>query len=507
MMLRVSNLLKAVDVDPLFVDVNFVLNDGDHVGLVGPNGVGKSTLLKIIAQDVPPDVGSVQIGVEDRIGYLQQDAFAVDQTVESLLRGSLGEVHEVELEMRALEGRLANADAAQLDRYGQLQERYHQLGGWTIDAAVDTVRDRLGVDSVPLDTTLRDLSGGEQARVLMAAALMRDPTVLLLDEPTNHLDLEGVLWLEEFIRAFPGAILLVSHDRRLLDRCVRRVFELDGISEELQVYEGNYSDYKREKQRRWQRRLLEYEAQEKHRKRLEADIARTKRFAQSVESGTRNDHARRLAAKVAKKAKARERILGRQMKLATWVARPEMRPSIELRFRRSTPTGAGVPGLTDLRYSHAGREVLHGVDIDARGQDRIAVVGPNGSGKSSLLRAVYERADDTGLRIGYLPQDHRQLPLNESVLGCFRAQIVMDEDEARALLDRFLFEQFQMRQPLRSLSSGERMRLMLAMLVCSDAELLTSRRADESPRLRLTRRRRGRASPLSRAAARRLTRP
>ncbi len=174
---------------------------------------------------------------------------------------------------------------------------------------------------------------------------------------------------------------------------------------------------------------------------------------------------------MAKKAKARERILGRQMKLATWVARPEMRPSIELRFRRSTPTGAGVPGLTDLRYSHAGREVLHGVDIDARGQDPIAVVGPNGSGKSSLLRAVYERADDTGLRIGYLPQDHRQRPLNESVLGCFRAQIVMDEDEARALLDRFLFEQFQMRQPLRSLSSGERMRLMLAMLVCSDAEL------------------------------------
>jgi len=251
--------------------------------------------------------------------------------------------------------------------------------------------------------------------VMLAGVLLARPTVLLLDEPTNHLDLAGLRWLETYLGAFPGAAMIVSHDRRFLDNTVSRVFELDGVSDRLQTSEGGYTAYRAEKVRRWQRLLEEHRAQERYRKRLEADIARTRKQALGVErtaSGPGSDQLKRYAKKVAAKAKARERRLRRQMEAAEWIGDPTRAPSFTLSLDGVSVTGQRLAALTDVSVRHGMRHVLAGVDIVVRGRDRIAVMGDNGAGKTTLLRLLAGQLAPTGGRAepaeaaGILPQDH-----------------------------------------------------------------------------------------------------
>jgi len=268
-------LARAYDALPLFADVSFVLADGDRVGLVGPNGAGKSTLLAAIAGLDRPDEGHVLLGDRDTVGYLAQQTPKPDLTLAEHLHASAGEVFDLHQELAQLEAELARGSARRsvLQRYGDAQERYTLLDGWGFQALVDDVRRHLDIAHIDTRTTLRSLSGGEQARVMLAGVLLARPTVLLLAEPTNHLDLAGLRWLEAYLSAFAGAVMVVSHDRRFLDNTVSRVFELDGVSDHLQTYDGGYTEYRAEKVRRWQRLLEEHRAQERYRKRLEADIA------------------------------------------------------------------------------------------------------------------------------------------------------------------------------------------------------------------------------------------
>ncbi len=234
-MVKSDGLARAYDALPLFTDVSFVLADGDRVGLVGPNGAGKSTLLRLIAGLDRPDEGGVMLGDGDTVGYLAQQTPRPDLTLGEHLRASAGEVFELDVELRQLEAELSGGHArpSALQRYGDVQERYAALNGWGFHALVDDVRRHLDIAHLDPGTHLRRLSGGEQARVMLAGVLLARPTVLLLDEPTNHLDLAGLRWLEGYLGTFPGAVMVVSHDRRFLDNTVSRVFELDGVSDRL----------------------------------------------------------------------------------------------------------------------------------------------------------------------------------------------------------------------------------------------------------------------------------
>jgi ATPase subunit of ABC transporter with duplicated ATPase domains len=368
-----------------------------------------------------------------------------------------------------------------LARYGEVQERYTAVDGWSFQALVDEVRRHLDIAHIDAGTPLRNLSGGEQARVMLAGVLLARPTVLLLDEPTNHLDLAGVRWLEMYLAAFSGAVMVVSHDRRFLDNTVSRVFELDGVSDRLQTYEGGYTAYRAEKLRRWQRLLEEHRAQERYRRRLEADIARTRRQALGVErtaSGLGADQMKRYAKKVAAKAKARERRLRRQMEAAEWIGDPTKAPSFTLSLDGVSVGGQRLAALAGVTVRHGTRHVLDGADLVVRGRDRIAVMGDNGSGKTTLLRLVAGELAPTSGRVepataaGILPQDHHSLPLERPLLDYYRAQVIGYEDQARAFLGHFLFDQEQMHRPLGTLSPGERSRLLIAVLVSSGCELL-----------------------------------
>src|SRR4051794_28372116 len=220
-MLKGTDLTQSHDGAPLFARLNLTLDDGARAGLVGVNGVGKTTLLRILAGLDRPERGAVALGAGDRVGYLPQDVLDPDSTIDDLLRTALGEVWEVRLELDSLE-----QDLTDLDAYGEAQARFEALGGWALEARLDEARRRLKIEHLDRGARLGRLSGGEAARCLLAAVTLAEPTILLLDEPTNHLDAEGRAWLTSWLATFTGTLLTVSHDRAFLDATVTRVLEL-----------------------------------------------------------------------------------------------------------------------------------------------------------------------------------------------------------------------------------------------------------------------------------------
>src|SRR4051812_4718542 len=267
-MLKASDLPAAHGDGTVFDSLSLTLAGTRRSGLVGPNGGGKTTLLRILAGVADPQRGSVTLGPGDRVGYLPQEPPGPDLTIDRLLGAALGEVWQLHGELARLERRLA--DPAALAAYGEAQERYGALGGWALQSQLDAARAALGITHIPLDAPLGGLSGGEAARALLARVLLARPTVLLLDEPTHHLDLDGLHRLQEFLPGFDGAGLVVSHDRRFLDDTVSQVLELDGGR--LTAYSGGYTAYREEKAHTAARLELAYEAQQKRHRRLEADI-------------------------------------------------------------------------------------------------------------------------------------------------------------------------------------------------------------------------------------------
>jgi ATPase subunit of ABC transporter with duplicated ATPase domains len=482
--LKADSLCKAHDAEPLFTDATFTLGRGERTGLVGPNGTGKSTLLRIVAGLERPDSGRVIVGAGDSIGILHQAPPDPDATLSGHLQRAIGEVYALDERMRELEAEMAvpAGRAAAMREYDDVLAAFARLDGWTFHAAIDDARAHLGIAHLPSSARFGELSGGEQARVMLAGVLLGRPTILLLDEPTNHLDLGGLRWLERFLAGFPGGALVVSHDRRFLDNTVSRILELDGVSDELASYEGGYTAYRGEKQRRFERMLADFRTQDAYRRRLEADIARAKSQALSVERtvirGAGAPHVLKVAKRVARKGKVRERRLQRQMQQAEWIADPSKAPSFTLSLDGVSSRGRRIAALERVSVELGGRPVLRDVDLTVKGRDRLAIVGENGAGKTTLLRLLAGTLAPGSGRVlvdaepAVLPQTHHDLPLERGILDFYRSGVVSYEDEARAFLGHFLFDQEQMHRPIGTLSPGERSRLLIAVLVSSGAELL-----------------------------------
>jgi ATPase subunit of ABC transporter with duplicated ATPase domains len=474
--LKATSLSFTHDGELLFAGVDLMLGPGDRVGVVGPNGAGKTTLLRVLAGELAPASGTVTRGPATRVAHVPQHLDDPGGTVGSFLAAGLGEPAGVTARMRALEAALA-AGEDRLAEYGAVQDRWTALRGWTAETRVAQVRQRLDVAHLDDDLPVARVSGGEQARLLLARALLDAPDVLLLDEPTNHLDADGAAWLQEWLASYAGAVLAVSHDRVFLDAVARRVVELDGIGERPQDYPGGgYTAYRAEKARRWRRLLLDYEAQQKDLARWEADIERTKQQARHVEttvrSGVEAPHLRRVAKKVAKKALVRERRLRRQMQSVRWIAEPRTRPPLTLAFPGDDrPPGEPVLTAEDLTVRLGGRTILDRVDLRVARGDRILVTGRNGAGKSTLLRALAGRAA-AGEPVAVLPQTVGGLRTPVTVLDFFRSRVPVYADDAERLLAAHLFGPDEQRARMRSLSAGQLRRLLLAVLVNSPARVL-----------------------------------
>ncbi|GAA1234192.1 ABC-F family ATP-binding cassette domain-containing protein [Oryzihumus leptocrescens] len=484
-MLRAVSLSKHYDLEPLFEDLDLTLGPGDRVGLVGPNGTGKSTLMRLLAGVEEPTSGAVVRSPGLTVGWQAQEAPDPGMPVAQFVLSGAPQWAAARERMHALEAGLASGAASRpadgdrtadraMAEYASAVEEFESLGGWATLARLDQVRSRLGVATeagIAGDRPMGSLSGGEQSRVMLARLLVTDPDVLLLDEPTNHLDAEGRAWLGEHLASFRGAVLVISHDRRFLDRVVNRVVELDGIAPGLQDYPGcGYTAYRVEKQRRWERLLLDFEAQEKYRRALAEDIERTKEYARGVEvANPRNPSARRLARKVARKALSRERRLARQMQAASWIAQPQTRPTLAMRFE--VGDGEAPETLADVRgldVAAGERVVVRDASLRVRREDRILLSGANGAGKTSLLRALTPLLRDAAV----LPQTHEHLPTGISALELFRREVPMYLEEAEAVLEGFLFDAHDRERAVGDLSVGQVRRLLIATLVNTPSRVL-----------------------------------
>src|SRR4051794_5902308 len=476
-MLKALDLTKSYDGGPLFTGLSLTLAPGDRVGLVGPNGAGKSTLLRLLAGAERPDRGSVALAHNVRAGHLPQEA--PGGTLDDLLRGALGPAWDALAELEAAAG---DTSPAALEAYGHALERAEASGAWAAATRADEARRRLGIEHLPGGAPLERLSGGEQARALLAATLLGDPGVLLLDEPTNHLDSDGLEWLEGFLAAFDGALIVVSHDRRFLDAVVTRIVELRP-GEGLESYEGGYTAYRDERARRRQRLEELAEAQDKRRRRLTADIAATQGHARRTEataSGLGADQLKRYAKKVAKKAKARERRLEREMASTDWVEPPREPDPLRLKLDAAADRGRRVAALRGVDAVRGGRRVLEAVDLRLYGGERVAIAGPNGAGKTTLLALLLGTLKaaggevDVGAEVRLLPQRPHELAATGPLLPWFlrHARRGMDEGEARTLLAHFGLDTAAVHRPLERLSPGQRSRAAIAAIVASGADLL-----------------------------------
>jgi ATPase subunit of ABC transporter with duplicated ATPase domains len=492
-MLRASNLSKYFGGQPVLLGASFPLRAGERAGLVGPNGSGKTTLLRIIAGLETPDDGSVWRDPHVRLGYLRQGLLGDEtrQVSEILLSG--GAVLAVHLALQHAAAALAGnpQDLELLERFTAAASAFEDEGGYEALARLEGILRGLDLDGIEPIRPVETLSGGQKTRLGLAALLMDRPDLLLLDEPTNHLDVDGLRWLEGFLQEYPGAVLIVSHDRAFLDATVGTILELDPATHRLTAYTGGYSDYAAAKEAARERQWEQYQRQEEERARLEADIRRTKEQASQVEGRSRADYdhgdtrgakfgGRARATKVARKAKAREHRLEKMLASEDRVDKPKAAWGLKLDFAPVQGGAREVLRLQGVCKSFADHIVLRDVDLLVRLGERLVITGPNGGGKSTLLSLIAgELAPDTGLvRLGagvtpaYYRQEQEELDPAQTPLQAIRALGSMSETEARTLLHQYLFAGDAVFTPIGRLSYGERARLVLTRLILSHANLL-----------------------------------
>ena len=501
---RVGQSFGEFDV---FSGVSVSIPRDGKIGLVGPNGVGKTTLLLILAGRAQPSSGAVHVARGTRIGYLSQessDAFVgamAEQTVYDEMLTVFAELRAVEERLRVLEHEMGAADAhdALLDEYSQLQAQYEVGGGYEYDTRVRMVLTGLGFDPSTWGQPLSQLSGGQKTRVLLGRLLLEAPDLLILDEPTNHLDVQTIEWLESTLNTWAGAVLVVSHDRYFLDRVAKTIWEMSRSG--VETYRGNYSAYLTQRQERWQRLQRDYEAFREHVAReidfIRRNIAgqrtqmawgKLSRLAREVEAvragglGAIGDLRTRGWARIADEL-ALQRPAATLAELEAAVAAvpaPTQPPVVNMRLDARFRSGNIVLRAADLAVGYPDRPLFTVDDLELHRLETAALIGPNGTGKTTFLKVILGQLEPlagrlslgASLHIGYFAQAQEALNPEATVLDELLRHKDMPISEARNYLARYLFRGDDVFSQVGTLSGGERARLALAILVLENANFL-----------------------------------
>jgi ATPase subunit of ABC transporter with duplicated ATPase domains len=464
-MISFSNINKQYGRQLIFVEASFQLNPGEKVGLVGPNGSGKTTLFRMVIGEESPDEGDVSVPKKLTIGYFRQDV--EEMTGRSVLdeaiagSGRAGDLHhELEALQHAMEdpARMDEMDAI-LARFGDVQEEYDHLGGYTLEAQAREVLHGLGFADDQIDGDVGALSGGWKMRVALARVLLGRPDVLLMDEPTNHLDLESIIWLEQFLRSYEGALLMTSHDREFMNRIVSKIAEID--AGEINVYSGNYDFYERE-------RAIRESNQQAAFARQQSMLAKEQRFIERFKT-----HAAK-AAQVQSRIKALDKIEKIEL--------PKKRTVVKFDFRTPARSGDQVAVMEDLCKAYGPRVIYDGFSLTIRRGERWAVMGRNGAGKTTLLKMIAGASEpDSGavrlgasLTMGYFAQ--QSLDVLDPDLTIFE-QLQKDFPQdgvgsLRTLAGAFQFSGDEIDKKIRSLSGGEKSRLAMARMLYNPPNFL-----------------------------------
>lgn len=489
-MLTVVNITKSFGIKPILQNVNFQLNTGKKLGLIGLNGSGKSTLLQIIAGELKADHGRVTFTQPDiRVGYLRQGlVLPEDETISTYLADLEGNPTYASDEIERLSRELAKKPDNRLvmeafDRaLAQLQLSSELAGG------VEHILGMLGLDEIPRDQKIQQLSGGQKTRLGLASVLLNKPDLLLLDEPTNHLDIQMLEWLESWLKKIRSAVLLVSHDRTFLDGVVDGILELDEHTHTIQYFAGNYTDYIQKKidlrEKQWQDFIDQQE--EIHRLRKAAagvrDLARYHRGGKT-DPGSTDGFSIGYFANRGKETVQRAKNLEKRiehMLTDERIEKPSRTWQMKVDFESAAESGRDVIMLEDLSIGYNSQKLAGPFNLTVRFKDRIVITGANGCGKSTLLKTILEQIPPvngsvrlgSGVKPGYMAQEQETLDSQLTVLETMMTISSGSETEVRSFLSKYLFTGDEVFTPVGKLSYGERVRLLLARNVAEGCNLL-----------------------------------
>ena len=456
-MIRFETISKQNSHRILFFEASAALNRGEKVGLVGPNGAGKTTLFRMITGEEEPDDGQVSVEKQVTIGYFNQDVGEMSgrSAVAEVMDG-VGPVSAIAAELKTLEAAMCDPDRDDMDavveRYGEVQARFEELGGYELESGAREVLAGLSFSQEMMDGDVGKLSGGWKMRVALARILLMRPDAMLLDEPSNHLDLESLIWLEEFLKGYEGALLMTSHDREFMNRIVTKIIEIDGGS--LNSYSGDYAFYE-------QQRALNEQQQQAQFERQQAMLAKEIKFIERFKA--RASHAAQVQSRVKKLDKI-ERF-----------EPPKRRQIVQFEFQPAPRSGEDVAVLKNVDKSYGARTIYQGFDFLIRRKERWCVMGVNGAGKSTLLRLVTGTAQpDAGtasigasVKMGYFSQHAMDLLDGDETIFEFleRSFPKANQGTLKTLAGCFNFSGDDVEKKCRVLSGGEKARLVMAAML------------------------------------------
>ncbi|MFD0588866.1 ABC-F family ATP-binding cassette domain-containing protein [Paenibacillus sp. GCM10027627] len=470
MLLQVSNVSKSYGVSAILSNISMQVQEKERIGLVGVNGAGKSTLLKIIAGELTPDSGEIHKAKEVRLGYLAQNSgLQSNRSIIEEMRAVFAHLIDAEQELRDLEIKIADpayhADekkyADTLDKYAKLSDWFREQGGFEINTRINSVLHGMGFGSFDPGTVISTLSGGQKTRLALARILLQAPDLLMLDEPTNYLDIETLTWLESYLRGYPGAIVVVSHDRYFLDALTGITIEIERHA--AKRYTGNYSRF-------MELKAAEYEINMKHFEKQQEEIHKMEQFIQ------RNI----VRASTTKRAQSRRKSLEKMDKMD--------RPMGDLKkahfsFEIERMTGKEVLNVSGLSVTFPGKDIplFRNVGFQLTRGETVALIGPNGIGKSTLLKTMVGQLEPstgtiqfgTHVKLGYYDQEHTRLNAQNTILEEVWSEYPhMEEARIRTVLGNFLFSGEDVLKRISSLSGGEKARVSLAKLMLAQANVL-----------------------------------
>lgn len=466
MILSCSNICKSFGDNDILKHISFHVEEHEKAAVVGINGAGKSTLLKIIVGHLSPDSGTVTLAKGAALGYLaqHQDLEGAETIYDALLEVKRP-ILEMEAQLRRLESQMksASGDALEemLSQYSRLNHEFEMANGYACQSEITGVLKGLGFAEEEFSKPIQALSGGQKTRVSLGKLLLTKPDVLLLDEPTNHLDMESIAWLETYLKTYPGAVLIVAHDRYFLDRVVTKIVELD--NGEATVFSGNYSAYSDKKAMLRDAKIRAYLNQQQQIKHQEAVIAKLRSFNRE---------------KSIKRAESREKMLDKIER----VERPmEVNDAMDIRLEPDVVSGNDVLTVKDLAKSFGSQHLFSHASFEVKRGERVAIIGNNGTGKTTLLKLINHMipADEGEIRlgskvhIGYYDQEHQVLHMDKTLFDEMQDTYPnMNNTQIRNTLASFLFTGDDVFKLIRDLSGGERGRVSLAKLMLSDANFL-----------------------------------
>ena len=460
MQLVVDNVAKAFGINEIFKNVSFMVEQGEHLGLVGVNGSGKTTLLRCLLNPEYVDSGVIKFEPGTSVGYVQQGFTDIAGTIWQFMMNSCPEVLNLRDKLQQLEEASADLDGAELEEvleeYARVTKRYEHIDGYNLEARIKRVLIGLGYKEDWWEKDATTLSGGQKTRLMLAAALVRNPDFMILDEPTNHLDILMTQWLEGYLKEFRGGLIVVSHDRAFLDNVATRILEMEGGK--LQSFKGNYTKYLEQKAIQTQTLEAAYNAQQEY-------IARTEAYIRRFKAGIKS-----------KMARGRQSQLDRLERIDA----PVYNEEFELRLPPAAECADRVLIMEDLTIGYGDNVLAKGINLTLRRGEKAALLGANGTGKTTLLKTILGEVDPlkgkakigSRVQIGYFSQTYERLNSQQTLLENFVIEYGFTEEHTRSMLGGMLFHGDDVFKEIGTLSGGQKARLVLLKLVLDGANCL-----------------------------------